>query len=180
MRRLAALADRHRILSAAACLVVALIVAGTVGALARTTSTPSLTSGLPRRDPCRTAVDDDDRPRHRGRLPTGLQAQSAAPFSANGSAAAPGAASAAARTAVTTPTTAPGLPDAVGKSAKIEQTGTLGLSVGHHHLSRTMTRLAALAGANNGFVASSQTQSGGGAPTARSRSRSRWTVSPPC
>ena len=96
-----------------------------------------------------------DSPR-RGTLPP----QSAAPFSTNGDAAA----GAAGGTAVTTPTTTPPLPDAVGKSAKIEQTGTLGLSVGRHRLSGTMTRLAALAGANNGFVASSQTQSGGGSP----------------
>ncbi len=68
---------------------------------------------------------------------------------------------------VTTPT-APSLPSgSVGQSAKIEQTGTLGLSVGRGDLGPTMTRLTTLAGANGGFVANSQTQSGaaaGGAP----------------
>ena len=62
--------------------------------------------------------------------------------------------------------TAPSLPsDAVGQSSKIEQTGSLGLSVRKGALGRTMTRLTALADSVGGFVASSQTQSGaGGAP----------------
>ena len=47
-RRLVALAGRHRVLSAAACIVVALVVAGTVGALVRAPSGPTMTSGLPR------------------------------------------------------------------------------------------------------------------------------------
>jgi hypothetical protein len=63
---------------------------------------------------------------------------------------------------VTAPT-APSLPHgAVGQSSKIEQSGTLGLSVGRGDLGRTMTRLTTLADANGGFVASSQTQSGAG------------------
>ena len=165
VRHLTALADRHRILSAAACLVVALIVAGTVGALVRTTSTPTLRSGLPpvtHAAPPSGATTTIPQP---GLSAQGTaQAPSAAPFSTNGNAAAKGAAGAAGGTVVTTPTTAPSLPGAVGKSAKIEQTGTLGLAVARHHLGRTMTQLAALAGANDGFVASSQTQSGGGAP----------------
>jgi hypothetical protein len=67
---------------------------------------------------------------------------------------------------VTNPT-APSLPaGAVGQPAKIEQTGTLGLTVGRNGLGRTMTRLNALAVAYGGFVANSQTQTGGsgGAP----------------
>jgi hypothetical protein len=66
---------------------------------------------------------------------------------------------------VTTPTapTAPSLPSgAVGQPAKIEQTGTLGLTVGRNDLGPTMTRLAALAGSFGGFVANSQTQTGAG------------------
>jgi hypothetical protein len=74
---------------------------------------------------------------------------------------------------VTTPTApvAPSLPSgAVGQPAKIEQTGTLGLSVGRNDLGPTMTRLAALAGSYGGFVANSQTQTqtgvgSGGAPS---------------
>ena len=56
----------------------------------------------------------------------------------------------------------------MGQSAKIEQTGSLGLTVGRGDLDRTMTQLTALAGAYGGFVANSQTQSGagtGGAPS---------------
>jgi len=63
--------------------------------------------------------------------------------------------------AVTTPTTAPPLPsDAVGQPAKIEQTGSLGLTVRHGDLGRTVTQLTNLAVASGGFVANSQTQSG--------------------
>jgi hypothetical protein len=64
--------------------------------------------------------------------------------------------------------TAPGLPNgAVGQSAKIEQTGSLGLQVGRGALSKTMKELGNLATAFGGFVANSQTQAGagtGGAP----------------
>jgi hypothetical protein len=63
---------------------------------------------------------------------------------------------------VTNPT-APSLPaGAVDQPAKIEQTGTLGLTVGRNGLGRTMTRLNTLAVAYGGFVANSQTQTGGG------------------
>ena len=50
----------------------------------------------------------------------------------------------------------------MGQSAKIEQTGTLGLSVGRRDLTRAMAQLGALAGTDGGFVANSQTQSGSG------------------
>ena len=59
------------------------------------------------------------------------------------------------------PSTAPTLPSgAVGQSAKIEQTGSLGLTVGRGNLSRTVSELTNLATAYGGFVANSQTQSG--------------------
>ena len=67
-------------------------------------------------------------------------------------------------TTATTPTTTPPLPSgAVGQSAKIQQTGTLALAVGRGKLSATVNQLTALAGAYGGFVANSQTQTGGGA-----------------
>ncbi len=72
---------------------------------------------------------------------------------------------------VTTPNspTTPALPSgAVGQSARIEQTGSLGLTVGRGDLNRTVTQLTNLAGAYGGFVANSQTQSGaasGGPPS---------------
>ena len=168
-RRLVALAGRHRVLSAAACIVVALVVAGTVGALVRAPSGPTLTSGLPRTT--QTAP-----PAAAGSVTTTVPNGLAAPFgpdalapssASKGAASGTSAQSATGGTAVTTPT-APSLPGgAVGQPAKIEQTGTLGLAVGRGDLTRTMTKLTALAVGNGGFVASSQTQSGagtGGAP----------------
>ena len=162
-RRLVALADRHRVLSAVACIVVALVVAGTVGALVRAPSGPTLTSGLPRTHAAPSAPAAGVTTT----VPNGL----AAPFGANalspphtskGAASGTSAESAAGGAAVTTPT-APSLPGgAVGQPAKIEQTGTLGLAVGRGALTRTMTKLTALAVGNGGFVASSQTQSGAG------------------
>jgi hypothetical protein len=66
-------------------------------------------------------------------------------------------------TAPTTTSNAPDLPNgAVGQSAKIEQTGSLALTVARDKLSRTVTQLTALAGAYGGFVANSQTAAGGG------------------
>jgi hypothetical protein len=57
--------------------------------------------------------------------------------------------------------------DAIGQPARIEQTGSLDLRVGRGAVSATVDRLDALAGANDGFVATSQTHSGtsGGAPS---------------
>jgi hypothetical protein len=149
VRRLVATAGRHRVISAAACIVVALVVAGTVGALVRSPSGPTLTSSLPRTGLVAPVA--------------GGSSRTAAPLPSNG------AQHAASTPAVTTPTpTSPSLPSgAVGQPSKIEQTGALGLSVGRGDLDRTMTRLTSLAGAFGGFVASSQTQSGagtGGAP----------------
>jgi hypothetical protein len=46
--------------------------------------------------------------------------------------------------------------------ARIEQTGSLTLKVGRHALATTMSKLTFLADANGGFVANSQTQSGTG------------------
>jgi len=128
----------------------------------RAPAPPTLTSGLPR-------VAHSGQPTPAGgvstTVPHGLAAPGSTQFKANtpSSHATNGVASG---PAVTTPT-APSLPDAVGQSAKIEQTGNLGLTVGRGDLARTMAKLAALAVGNGGFVASSQSQSGagtGGAP----------------
>ncbi|MGA2932859.1 MAG: DUF4349 domain-containing protein [Acidimicrobiales bacterium] len=163
VRRLVATAGRHRVISAAACIVVALVVAGTVGALVRSPSGPPLTSSLPRTGlvaPASGATTTVPQ----GSAVAGGTSRAAAPSPSNG---AQHAASTPAVTIPTTPTS-PSLPSgAVGQPSKIEQTGALGLSVGRGDLDRTMTRLTSLAGAFGGFVASSQTQSGagtGGAP----------------
>ncbi|MGA2471876.1 MAG: DUF4349 domain-containing protein [Acidimicrobiales bacterium] len=162
VRRLVATAGRHRVISAAACIVVALVVAGTVGALVRSPSGPTLTSSLPRTGLV-APVSGATTTVPQGSAVAGGSARTAAPLPSNG------AQHAASTPAVTTPTpTSPSLPSgAVGQPSKIEQTGALGLSVGRGDLDRTMTRLTSLAGAFGGFVASSQTQSGagtGGAP----------------
>ena len=82
------------------------------------------------------------------------RANNAAPLgAAHGTASAPSSA--------TTPQTTPNLPNgAVGQSAKIEQTGSLTLTVGRGKLSPTVAQLTALAVSDGGFVANSQTQSG--------------------
>ena len=57
----------------------------------------------------------------------------------------------------------PPLPSgSVGQSSKVEESGSLNLSVGKGRLDQVVTRLGALAVANGGFVADTQTQSGGG------------------
>jgi hypothetical protein len=140
--------------------VVALVVAGTVGAVVRTSSSPTLTSGLPHAAPLLP-----------GGAPGGTAPRSLAP-SGSASPKASGAppvvapangAQGNAGTAVTTPTSPPLPGGAVGQPAKIERTGTLGLAVRRGALGHTMTQLGALATAYGGFVASSQTQSGAGA-----------------
>ena len=155
-RRLAGVAGRHRVLSVAACIVVVLVLTGAVGALVRSPARPTITAA----------------PLH-----TSVKAPAAAPttttttpaFSSNGgtaqaknaapSGAALGPSSGTAST--TTPPSTPNLPNgAVGQSAKIEQTGSLTLTVGRGKLSRTVTQLSALAVSDGGFVANSQTQSG--------------------
>jgi hypothetical protein len=160
VRRLVHTAGRHRVLSVAACVVVALLVAGTVGALVRS-SAPARTSSL--------AQAGRVAPAPAPRVTTTIPSGDAVAGGSSGSSHAATAPAPAYSPAVTTPTAPPALPSgAVGQSSKIEQTGTLGLSVGRGDLTGTMTRLAALAGADGGFVASSQTQSGagtGGAPS---------------
>ncbi|HWD53647.1 MAG TPA: DUF4349 domain-containing protein [Acidimicrobiales bacterium] len=158
-RRLAVAAGRHRIVSVAACLVVLLLVAGTIGAVVRSPSTPRVTAGL--RAPKAAGSGDGAGPQattttpHAG-LPSGYGQNDA-----------PGLQSTAGGTATGAPPSTPSLPKgSVGQSAKVEQTGTLGLAVARGNLTRTMTRLTGLAVAYGGFVANSsnQSESGGGAP----------------
>jgi hypothetical protein len=164
VRRLADSARRHPLRAAAACLLVALVAAGTVGAVARnSTPSPTLTSGLPHGAPLAPGGSTAQR----SLTPSGSSVHGASGAPAFGAQANGAKGSTAAGTAVTTPTV-PSLPGgAVGQPAKIEQTGTLGLAVRRGALGHTMSQLSALATAYGGFVASSQTQSGagsGGAP----------------
>ncbi len=167
-RRITAVARRHRVLSVAACVVV-LVLAGAVGALVRGPSRPTLTAGLPKagvavpsHGPTSTAAPPGARKGATG----SSGATAASPFSTNTQhvgAAGPSTGSPS--------TTAPTLPSgAVGQSAKIEQTGSLSLTVGRGNLSRSVAELTNLAAAYGGFVANSETQSGAAAGSAPSAS----------
>jgi len=171
-RRLVALAERHRVLTAAAGVVALLVVAGTLGTLvarpAHRTATSSLAPvpgvAVPRATT--TLPASPDIPRAAGGVAPGFQPAFGLHKSAQGGAGSTGAATAQAP-ATTTPTLPTG---AVGQSAKIEQSGSLALGVGRGRLDRTMAELAGVATANGGFVASSQTQSGAGSGNAPSGS----------
>jgi hypothetical protein len=161
VRRIAGVAGRHRVLSVAACVVVALALAGAIGASLRSPTRPTITAAAPRTNVAA--------PRH-APTPTTLAPGSSAggktAQSGNAFSAAPGTAGG---PAGSTQDTAPTLPNgAVGQPARIEQTGSLSLTVGRGDLGRTITQLTSLAGAYGGFVANSQTQSGaasGGTPS---------------
>ncbi|HWF15957.1 MAG TPA: DUF4349 domain-containing protein [Acidimicrobiales bacterium] len=164
-RRLVATANRHRILSVAAGLVVALLVAGTIGAVVRARPTPTVTAGLKAPNVAGSGgrallpVTSTTSPLH---APAATGAPGPLGFEAQGTSG-----SAGGSTAAGAAPNSPSLPkDSVGQSTKIEQTGTLGLAVARGDLARTMTRLTSLAGAYGGFVASSASQggSGGAAP----------------
>jgi hypothetical protein len=170
----------HRILTAAAAVLVLLVVAAaaavlgngapkakTFGSAAPVTRTPSTTaprSGFSAvHTPAGTKTAGSTSAGSRSAATPGLAAPatSSAPSTTNGTA---------------TNGSSPGTSsqngaafgsDAVGQPARIEQTGSLDLTVAKGAVSATVGRLDALAGANDGFVASSQTRSGtsGGAPS---------------
>ena len=168
VRRIAAVGRRHRLLSVAASILVVVVLAGAVGALVRGPSQPTATTGLrktnvvvPSHGPATTI------PPGAAKTSAGSSSPSAAaPFgvgapSAGGGLSSGGAATGGASAGNAPSSSTPPLPsDAVGQSAKIEQTGSLDLTVGRGNLSRTVSRLTNLATAYGGFVANSQTQSG--------------------
>jgi len=150
-QRLTGVAGRHRVLSIAACIVVLLVLAGAVGALVRSPAHRTITAA-PAHTPVTIPVSAPSTTTTPGLASRGgtAQAKNAAPFgTASGSASA------------TAPQNAPALPKgAVGEPAKIQQTGSLTLTVGRGKLSPTITQLGTLAVSEGGFVANSQTQSG--------------------
>jgi hypothetical protein len=144
---------------------VVLMVAGTVDAALRSPTSPTATSALKTTHlpSLRTAPGA---PLTTTTVPAGAAAGGQT-FSAQGTPGVQATGGTAKSENAAPAASAPSLPsDAVGQSTKIEQTGTLGLSVGRGNLTRTMTRLTGLAGAYGGFVANSESQSGsgGGAP----------------
>jgi hypothetical protein len=154
LRRVTALAGRHRLLSVAACIVVLVLMAGAVGALVRSPARSTIAAG-PVHASVKAPTIAPSTP-----TPTTTPAFSSNSRAPQDKTSAPlGASSAAAGTAA--PQNGQPVPKgAVGQAAKIEQTGSLTLTVGHGKLGQTITRLTALAGAYGGFVANSQTQSG--------------------
>jgi hypothetical protein len=164
LRRAGATAARHRVLTVAACLVVLLAAAGIVGAVNRNPSSPTTTSSL---RPVRVAS-----PPRTGSSPvtTTVPSFDSEHAASSGVAAGPSQKQTGSQPRALLPpsTTVPGqgtaaLPNgAVGQPARIEQTGSLGLTVKRGALNRTMTQLSAIATAVGGFVASSQTQTGAG------------------
>jgi hypothetical protein len=162
----------HRILTAAAALLVLIVVAGgaavlgsgapkakTFGNAAPATSAPSTTAprsgfGVARTPAPVKAAGSTSAGSGAAVSTHGLAAPatSSAPNTTNGTATQNGAEFGS---------------DAIGQPARIEQTGSLDLTVPRGAVSATVDRLDALAGANDGFVASSQTHSGagGGAPS---------------
>jgi hypothetical protein len=165
LRRAGAAAAHHRVLTVAACLVVLLTLAGLAGAINRTTSGTTATSSLrpirpavPPRTlaPATTTVPPSFSTKHAGSDGTGNAPRAGTSSSEQPSLSAP-------TTAVPGQGTAALPNDSVGQSAKIEQTGALGLTVRPGALNRTMTQLSAIASGAGGFVASSQTQSGSSA-----------------
>jgi hypothetical protein len=166
-RRLVAVAGRHRIMSVAAVVVVVLIVAGTISAIGRSPSSPTLTTLRSGHGKGTIAGSAAKGPATSTTLP-GPQAAGGLEFGASGSSAgAPNSSNGSSAGNATQNQNVPTLPqDAVGQSAKIEQTGTLDLAVKKGALARTMTGLTNLAGAVGGFVANSQSQNGTGGGTA--------------
>jgi len=162
--RITGVARRHRMLSVAACIVVVLVLAGVVGTLVRSPARPSLTTAQakePARVPTHTPLTTTTLPNLQSNGAAG-QSQLGRPFGTSGTSGTSAGAATDAPSA--TPTSTPALPyGAVGQSAKIEQTGSLGLTVGRGKLDRTVTQLTGLASAFGGFVANSQTQSGAAA-----------------
>jgi hypothetical protein len=161
LRRAGAAAARHRVLSVAACAVLLLGAVALGAALGGRTPAPKATSSL--RPVRSTAPHAAGSPTTTSLPPT--FSTDHAPVAAPDNQAAGTAKSTTGQPSLTAPSsTVPAtLPTgAVGQPAKIEQTGTLGLTVRRDALSTTMNKLSAIATGADGFVASSQTQTGSG------------------
>jgi hypothetical protein len=163
----------HRILTAAAAVLVLLVVAGGAAVLgsgapkAKTFGSAAPVTALPSTTAPRSGFGV-------AHTPAGTKAAGSTSAGSGAAASTPGLAAPATSSAPTTTNgtatqnAAPGLgSDAIGQPARIEQTGSLDLRVARGAVSATVDRLDALAGANDGFVASSQTDSGtsGGSPS---------------
>ena len=160
------MARSGRLLVAAACLVVAFVVAAGATWLWKAPAAQRSASSQPSSGSLSLKIP----PTHQGATAAGETASSA-PSAANSAAGSSVGASGlvgeanSGATAVSTPAAsstgkaAPALPSGeVGQSSKIEQTGSLTLIVPNGSTSKTMSELTFLAGTFDGFVVSSQTQ----------------------
>lgn len=152
----------HLWLSVAASLIVLLALAGGALLLGTSSNAPKTTTALKALPPTAT--------RH---APSQKSAAPGASFSA----AAPSTPS---TSGGATATGASSLPTgSVGQPARIAQTGSLDLNVARGALTSTMNKLTALASAYGGFVANSQTQSGGSVTTSGSSTSGSVTLQVP-
>jgi hypothetical protein len=178
-RRLTRTMRAHRVLTVAACLVLAVAIAGGVGALTARNQSPGVSSLAVGRHSIAPIPTTTVPASGKFAVPaaggsSGSPTGPANNFSVNATAggqlatgansghSTQGAASASApSTATSTPSTSP-LPQGLSTSARIEQTGSLTLTVPKGAFAKTMTELTFLATAYNGFVASTQSQSSSG------------------
>jgi hypothetical protein len=145
----------HLWLSVAASLIVLLALAGGALLLGASSNAPK-TAALKALPPTATRHAPSQKSSAGAGTSFSAAAPSATPATAGGATA--GGTTAGGATA----TGAPSLPvGSVGQPARIEQTGSLDLTVARGALTSTMNKLTSLASAYGGFVANSQTQSGG-------------------
>ena len=165
----------HRVLSVAASVLLLLALAG--GAVLWGNSTPAnrtanrtaahTAAGTPAGTNAATnpPVRAPSKAAHAGSPTFSPASPATGAVSGNSAAAAPPASSTSGTSGATSgkpSTTTPALPAGeVGQSARIEQTGSLDLTVAKGSLSATMGKLSSLAAEYDGFVANLQTQSGG-------------------
>jgi hypothetical protein len=154
---------QHRVLSAAAVVVLAFVVAGSATWIGRSSSTPNTTAALgspstttlPIRHAVPPNVSSGQGTTGNGGAPFSPGATNAGPTSV---APQPGSGPSSASPAPAA--SAPALPNNAFQSARIAQTGTLSLTVGKGTLAQTMTKLGFFVAEFQGFVADQQTESG--------------------
>ncbi len=157
----------HRLLSVAASVILLLALAGGAVVWGNSTPAPRTAAGTAAGTKAATnpPVRAPSKEAHAGSPTFSLPSSATRGVSGNSAAAAPSASSTPAQgtgSTGSTGSTTPALPPGeVGQSARIEQTGSLDLTVAKGSLSETMGKLSSLAAEYGGFVANLQTQSGG-------------------
>jgi hypothetical protein len=160
-RRIHRTVNAHRMLTVAAAVLVLLVVAGSAVRVWSGRGAPTRTFGA-NAVPATHSPTFGDPVRPGAAAPASVASRSAGSTSAGSVTPAPAASSTGTASKGARAQNVAGLgAGVVGQPARIEQTGSLDLRVGRGALSATIARLNALASANGGFVANSQTNSGG-------------------